>query len=78
MKAFKPCQGKDYCRDDGVTCHTCGRTVREIMDTRRLIEGLAQLALDHGYDNVDEFANYVARKTAKVVRHRRAGGVVED
>lgn len=78
MKTFTPCKGKDFCRDDGVQCFTCGRSVAEIMDTRRLIEGLAQLALDHGYDNVDEFANYVARKTVKVVRHRRARGGVED
>jgi hypothetical protein len=78
MKAFTPCKGKDFCRDDGVQCFTCGRSVAEIMETRRLIDDLARLALDHGYANVDEFAAYVAKKVEKTVRHRRAGGGGED
>lgn len=78
MKPFKPCQGKDACKDDGVLCLTCGRSLAEIEETRRLIDGLAKLALENDYANVDEFAAYVARKMAKVVRHRRAGRPAED
>ncbi|MEW5789177.1 MAG: hypothetical protein AB1899_15125 [Pseudomonadota bacterium] len=78
MKTFKPCQGKEYCKDDGVQCLTCGRSLAEIEETRRLIDGLARLALENDYANVDEFTIYVARKTAKIVRHRRAGRPAGD
>ncbi|HNA80848.1 MAG TPA: hypothetical protein PLL19_14380 [Thiobacillaceae bacterium] len=78
MKTFTPCKGKDFCRDDGVQCFTCGRSVAEIMDTRRLIDELAKLALENDYANVDEFAAYIARKVEKKVRHHKAGRGVED
>lgn len=71
MSAFKPCQGKTACRDDGERCLTCGRSFAEIEQTRSLIDALAELAVDQGYDNVEEFASYVAEKVVKKVRHRR-------
>ncbi len=55
---FQPCQGKDACRDNGERCVTCGRSLEEI-------------AMDFGYDNVEEYAAYVARKLFKTVNHRR-------
>lgn len=73
MKTFTPCQGKTACRDDGVTCLTCQRSLTEIEATRQLIDALAELALRHDYENVDEFAAYVARKVGKKVQHRREG-----
>lgn len=73
MKRFKPCQGKTACRDDGVQCLTCGRGFAEIEQTRALVDALAELAIAHDYDNVDEFAAYIAGKVEKKVRHRREG-----
>lgn len=74
MKTFSPCQGKTACRDDGTTCLTCGRSLKEIEDTRRLIDALAELALAQHYENVGEFAAYVASKVESKVNHRRKTG----
>ena len=73
MKVFTPCKGKTACRDDGERCLTCGRGFDEITRTRQLIDALADLACAQGYNNVDEFAAYIAHKLEKKVRHRRAG-----
>ena len=70
MSAFKPCQGQTACRDDGTPCLTCGRSLAEIEHTRSLIDALAELAVNQGYDNVEEFAGYVAEKVVKKIRHR--------
>jgi len=74
MTDFIPCRGKTACRDDGVTCLTCGRGLEEIESTRRLIDALAELAITHDYANVTEFAAYVASKVEKKVAYRRAEG----
>ena len=71
MKTFTPCKGKTACRDDGTTCLTCGRSLNEIEDTRRLIDGLAELAIAQHYENVGEFAAYVAGKVENKVNFRR-------
>lgn len=73
MKPFTPCQGKTACRDDGLVCLTCGRSLAEIEQLRRLMDGLATMAIEHGYTNLDEFADYIARKVVKLVQHRRGG-----
>lgn len=73
MKQFTPCKGKTACRDDGEKCLVCGRGLMEIEDTRKLIDALAELVLKHSYDNVGEFAAYVAGKVEKKVTHRRQG-----
>jgi hypothetical protein len=74
MPTFTPCKGKTACRDDGTSCLTCGRSLSEIEDTRRLIDGLAELAIAQQYENVGEFAAYVASKVENKVNHRRKTG----
>ena len=69
MGHFAPCQGKHACRDDGQRCLTCGRTLDEIARTRQLVEGLSDLAIAYGYENVEEFADYVAQRIRKKVAH---------
>lgn len=78
MSQFKPCAGKTACRDDNVNCLVCGRSLQAIEATRKLIDGLAELAMAEDYDNVDEFAAYVAAKVVKKVRHRREGSTSTD
>ncbi|NTV96391.1 MAG: hypothetical protein HGA75_13410 [Thiobacillus sp.] len=78
MSQFKPCAGKTACRDDNVHCLVCGRSLAAIEATRRLIDGLAELAMAEDYENVDEFAAYVASKVVKKVRHRREGSSSTD
>lgn len=72
MAPFTPCQGKTACRDDGERCITCGRSFSEIEQTRSLIDALADFVVAQGYENVEEFAGYVADKVVKKVRHRSA------
>ncbi|MEZ5588912.1 MAG: hypothetical protein R3E46_17745 [Sedimenticolaceae bacterium] len=69
--AFTPCQGKTACRDDGRRCLTCGRTLEEICWLRDLIDQLASLAVEHSYNNVDDYASYVAQKVRQTVTYRR-------
>ena len=71
MSTFNPCKGKTACRDDGEKCLTCGRSFAEIEQTRNLIDALAEFVCAQGYDNVNEFAAYVADKVEKKVKHRR-------
>ena len=78
MKSFTPCQGKTACRDDGQQCVTCGRSFEEIELTRRLIDGLAELAIGQGYDNLDEFAAYIAKKVVGKMNHRTENRVGLD
>lgn len=70
MSVFSPCKGKLLCRDDGAVCLTCGRSFAEIEQTRKMIDALAEFALAQGYENVGDFAAYVADKVEKKVRHR--------
>lgn len=71
MANFTPCQGKNACRDNGVTCLTCGRRLTEIETLRELLQKLTGLAIDYEYDNVEEYTEYVARKLAKMIEYRR-------
>ena len=68
MSTFVPCRGMNACRDDGEKCLVCGRSLAEIMETRRHIDALMELALARGYENGDEFAAYVASRLAKKIR----------
>ena len=71
MSVFTPCKGKTACRDDGERCITCDRSFAEIEQTRALIDALADFVQAQSYDNVEEFAAYVADKVVKKVKHRR-------
>lgn len=71
MPQFKPCLGKTACRDDGLTCLACGRSLEEIQRTQALIGGLVDVAIRYGYDNPQDFADYVARRMVKRLAHRR-------
>ena len=69
--AFVPCQGKTACRDNGERCLSCGRSLEEITWLRDLLDQLSSLAIEYGYDNVDEFAAYIAHKLPKMIEYRR-------
>ncbi|MEW8087433.1 MAG: hypothetical protein AB2652_20510 [Candidatus Thiodiazotropha endolucinida] len=71
MGKFVPCQGKHACRDNELSCLTCGRGLHEIEKLRLLMDQLASLAIDYDYENVDEYSSYVARKLEKMIVYRR-------
>ena len=65
MTQFAPCTGKQACTEDGTHCRGCGRSHDEIARTRAAIEALVNIARECGYDNVEAFAGYVARRINK-------------
>ncbi|QTR47657.1 hypothetical protein J9253_06985 [Thiothrix litoralis] len=71
MRQFNHCKGKDACRDDSERCLTCGRKLTEVARTVFLMNELSDFVIEQDYDNVDEFAAYIARKLVKKVKHRR-------
>ena len=71
MSDFKPCQGKTACRDNGMSCLTCGRGLQEIERLRALMDQLATLAIEYDYENVEEYTTYIARKLDKSITYRR-------
>jgi hypothetical protein len=48
-----------------------GRSFAEIEQARQLIDALADFVCAQSYDNVNEFAAYVADKVEKKVKYRR-------
>lgn len=71
MIQFNPCEGKNSCRDDGNVCLVCGRTLIEIEATRKLVDDLSELVINLDYENVEEFATYIATRIVKKVNHHR-------
>ncbi|MBM4199693.1 MAG: DUF1289 domain-containing protein [Gammaproteobacteria bacterium] len=57
---FRPCI-PDHCTKEGTHCQGCGRSHEEIAETKQLIMGLVGFAQRQGYDNVDEFSQFVAK-----------------
>ncbi|MBW9262388.1 MAG: hypothetical protein K1566_03300 [Candidatus Thiodiazotropha sp. (ex. Lucinisca nassula)] len=72
MATFKPCQGKSACRDNGEVCLTCGRSLSEIVQLRTHLKEITSLALEYEYENVEEFAQYIARKVEKMIIHEKS------
>jgi len=70
-RPFNPCQGRDLCTEEETHCHGCGRSHGEIAATRALIDALADLSLEQGYTNPEDFLQYVAEKALKKIRARR-------
>ena len=56
---FRPCNGG--CTDKGTHCDGCGRTHEEVAEFNRLVGGLAAQVLEQGYENIDDYANSVAK-----------------
>ncbi len=65
---FNSCRGKDYCTEDGTHCEGCGRSHEEVARTRELIGMVADYALALGYENFEEFTQFIGDKAAKKVR----------
>ncbi|MBF0471188.1 MAG: DUF1289 domain-containing protein [Gammaproteobacteria bacterium] len=62
---FTPCQ--DQCTHDGSHCRGCGRSHEEIAAVRDIVASLVDHTLKMGYDNVEEFTQFVARKAQRRV-----------
>lgn len=71
MSTFRPCLGKTACQEDEQGCRMCKRSAAEIARTRELVEQAVAFAVQMDYDNVDDFAAYLARRIGRKVAHLR-------
>lgn len=70
---FSPCNGE--CTDEGARCEGCGRSREEVEATRALVESIAGFAAQMGYENINEFTQFVAKKAAgKAMLMKMQGG----
>ncbi|MDD1608561.1 MAG: DUF1289 domain-containing protein [Methylococcaceae bacterium] len=57
---FNPCiAGK--CTDQGTHCEGCGRSHEDIAETKKLVKALVDFAQRKGYENSEEFANFIGK-----------------
>ena len=56
---YRPCNGG--CTDKGTHCDGCGRTHEEVAELNRMVKELAAYARKMDYDNIDDYANSVAK-----------------
>jgi hypothetical protein len=69
-RRFERCRGKTACLETGTGCERCGRSREEIDATRALIAQATAFVVEQGYDNVGEFAAYLAERIEKKVRYQ--------
>ncbi|MBF0219915.1 MAG: DUF1289 domain-containing protein [Gammaproteobacteria bacterium] len=60
---FTPCQ--DRCTHEGSHCQGCGRSHEEIGATKQMVDAIVAYALQMGYENVEEFTQYIGNKSLK-------------
>lgn len=71
---FSPCNGD--CTEAGTHCEGCGRSHEEVAATRELVDQMAELAVRLGYENINDFAQFVAKKAtgkAMLMRMQQPG-----
>ncbi len=56
---FNPCIGK--CTDEGTHCEGCDRTHEEVAELRGKIKDLVAYAQGKGYENSEEYADFIAK-----------------
>lgn len=59
---FSPCIGQ--CTHEGTHCEGCGRTHEEVAETQKLIMDAVIYAMKKGYENPQDFANFVGQSIA--------------
>ena len=65
---FNPCiPGK--CTEQGTHCEGCGRTHEEIAETKRLVKQLVGFAQAQGYENIEDFADFVGKSVLKKLQN---------
>ncbi|MBK8817356.1 MAG: DUF1289 domain-containing protein [Methylococcaceae bacterium] len=65
---FNPCiSGK--CTDQGTYCEGCGRSHVEISETKKLIMSVVSFAQSQGYENHEEFADFIGKTILKKLQN---------
>ena len=64
---FNPCvSGK--CTYEGTHCETCGRSHEEIAETKEMITNLVNFAQKQGYENVEDFSDFIGETVLKKLK----------
>ncbi|MGR9072910.1 MAG: DUF1289 domain-containing protein [Gammaproteobacteria bacterium] len=65
---FNPCvSGK--CTYEGTHCEGCGRSHVEIAETKLLINAIVGYAQNKGYENIEDFADFVGKTVLKKLQN---------
>jgi len=64
---FNPCI--DKCTYEGSHCQGCGRSHREIADTKKLVMSIVNFIQDQGYENSEEFVNTISKSVLKKLQN---------
>lgn len=60
---FNPCVKE--CTYEGSHCQGCGRSRKEIAETKLLVKSIVDFVEKQEYENVEDFANFVSKKVLK-------------
>ncbi len=60
---FTPCN--DLCTYEGTHCEGCGRSHKEIAETKALVMSIVNFAQQQDYDNIEEFAAAISKSVIK-------------
>ncbi|HEY0722165.1 MAG TPA: hypothetical protein VGE50_13030 [Gammaproteobacteria bacterium] len=74
MARFTPCFGRTVCRDDGVRCLACNRSLAEIARTGEVVEAVTRLLEELNYENPEQFLAYLSAKVTKKLKARNGKG----
>ena len=64
---FNPCTG--LCTEEGTHCEGCGRSHEEIAETRRMVKEMVSFAQSQGYENVEDFADFIGKSVLKKLQN---------
>ncbi len=62
---FNPCVSKGRCTEDGTHCKGCGRSHREIAETKQVVMQVVKFAHKMGYENIEDFADFIGKTVLK-------------
>jgi len=65
---FNPCI-PGQCTEQGTHCEGCGRTHEEIAETKRLVKQLVSFAQAQGYENIEDFADFIGQSVLKKLQN---------
>lgn len=65
---FSPCIS-GQCTEDGTHCQGCGRSHEEIAETKKLIMSLVSFAQQQGYENHEDFADFIRKSLLKKLQN---------
>jgi uncharacterized protein (DUF1684 family) len=61
---FNPCI-PGQCTEEGTHCEGCGRTHKEIAETKTMVKALVGFAHKQDYENHEDFANFIGQSVLK-------------